>query len=121
MSVFPQPSPAPPYLGVQITLTTANTVYNLLKLLKAIEPSWPASGFFITLQVDSTSPNSPTVSLGDGKMPASATPSRVGWKLLSGSGFTFPGGGYVGEVSTGSIFLQSTADGALVNVQCFKA
>jgi hypothetical protein len=65
----------PQYIAVQVTLTLANTNYNILELVQALEPTCPAA--CRELQIQAATGNADVVLLGDAKLSA----TRMGFEL----------------------------------------
>lgn len=65
----------PQYIAVQVTLTLANTNYNILSLVQAIEDTCPAA--CRELQIQAATANADVVLIGDAELSA----TRFGYEL----------------------------------------
>lgn len=99
------------YVGVTVTLTLADTNYNLLALIQAIEANCPAACTQLTIQNDPDD-GPATLRIGDANLGA----ARCGYKLLRGDP-----AGYVRNLQNvllGNIYLRAVGEaGKKVNVE----
>lgn len=95
------------YIGVQVTLTSANTNYNLKTLIEAIEPMLQGQVDEATIQADE---GTGTVLVED----ASLSGTRYGYVLNPGDSRTYR---MPGRIRTGEIYLRSATAGKKVNVE----
>ena len=102
----------PAYLGVSVTLVAANTNYNLLTLLRAIDPNAMSAGREVVIQNDPDNTGGPVVSVGDSEMGA----GRRGYKLALGASRTYRSSQNQ-DVYLANKFLRSTVMGTVVNVE----
>jgi hypothetical protein len=95
-----------PYFAVQVTLTSANTNYNLYDLVTAIEANAAPSVRELSLQADSNA-----VLVGD----ASLGTTRYGYQLTSGASRTYRS--FAANVPLSAIWARSTSSGAKINIE----
>lgn len=101
------------FLGAQVTLASATTVYNLWSLLTAIDPNAPPIAAELWLQSDSTNAGGSLIYIGDASL---AKTSRQGF-VLAVSGTKQYTGNLASDIPVSGIFLQGSADSLKVNVE----
>ncbi len=101
--------PSVSYMAAEVTLTLADTNYQLLHLLQLIEPNCPGATREMILQADTT--NSATVLIGDGKLSA----TRFGYQLWPRESRTYRA--EFQGVLLGNIFVRSTSAGQKLSVE----
>lgn len=98
----------------QVTLTTANTVYNLLTLVKAINTSFKDTFDQFTIQSDDG--NSAAVFLGN----SAVSTSNYGIKLPTANDSFNRGGSNAGKACIAGIYAVSGTNAQLLNISCFR-
>lgn len=97
------------YVAATVTLTLANTNYNLLTLLQAIETNCPSTARELLIQ--SHSDNASTVLVGD----AALSGIRCGYELALGQSRTYRSS--IQHVLLGSIYVRSSGTSQKLNVE----
>jgi len=111
------------YVGVQVTLTSANTPYNLLALLQAVTSAQsppsdcPASCRELNLQsfaglTNGTGANTDVILIGDSFL----TTTNMAYTLPVGASRTYRSSS-TSSVQVGSLFVQSGTAGQKLNVE----
>jgi len=93
----------------QVTLTSANTNYNVLTLVRAVDANFVDRGMQISLQSDPTNTTGQYI-LGGQDANVSAT--RYGWALTPGDSWTTPR-----FTSLAGVYVRSGASGQKLNVE----
>jgi hypothetical protein len=102
-----------PYLGISVTLPTANTNYSLRTLLKAIDVDVDSAR---ELQLQSDSSNgSAVIAVGDINLSA----SRRAYKLTTGSARYYRS--ISDNLPIGGMYLRTDTNGSVVNVEMIYA
>lgn len=110
------------YIGVQVTLTSANTVYNIYNLIQAViaaqTPSTdaPASCRELNLQahpgIDGTGANTNAILVGDSFL----STTNMAYVLGVGASRTYRSSS-TSSVQVGSIYVRSAGAGQKINVE----
>jgi len=98
----------------QVTLTTANTVYNLKALVKAINASFQDIADQIVLQSDDG--NSAAIFLGG----SAVSTANYGIKLVAANDSFSRGGAAPGKATLADIYAVSGTNAQLLNISIFK-
>lgn len=99
------------YVAVTVTLAAANTNYNLLALVQAIEANCPGTCGELCLQSPKANAAA-MIYVGDGKL---AGTTRAGYELNSGDSRTYRA--ERNSVHVGSQYVRTDTPGALLNVE----
>lgn len=101
--------------AIQVTLTTADTAYQVLALLRAIDVSIPGDCRTLLFEADAANAEDSKISVGD----ASIGASRYGYQLGPGDNreYQSAGGPRNAGVKIGPIYVSGSEDGLKLNVE----
>lgn len=103
------------YLGITVTLTTADTNYNLLTLLQAVDPTCPPTARELIVQSSRANAGGSYINVGDGSMGA----SRCGYELAVRESRTYRSNKQ--DVFLGAMYVRPSANGLVLNVEVMGA
>jgi len=105
------------YIAVTVTLTSANTNYNLLALVNAILTPTLSPGACRELSLQNTNGNTASVLVGDAELSS----TRIGYELTAGSSTVGMSRTYrcsgSNSVSIADIYVRSASAGQKLNVE----
>ena len=105
----------PNYVAVQITLTLADTNYNVLALVRAVEEACPASARELCLESDKANDAASKIMIGDSNLSG----TRYGYQLSPGDSRTYRA--MVQNVPFGVLYARSASAGLKLNVEVMAA
>lgn len=101
-----------PYVGTVVTLTNANTNYNLLALIQALAGYSGANGMVAWLHLQATAGNAGAILVGD----ASMTGSIFGFSLAAAASHVY-GPFRMSALPLASIWVRSASAGVTLSVE----
>lgn len=100
------------YVGTVVTLTSANTNYNLLTLIQALTGYSGANGMVAWLHLQATAGNAGAILIGD----ASMTGSVFGFSLAAAANHIY-GPFVMSALSLANIWVRSASAGVTLSVE----
>lgn len=95
--------------AVQVTLTTANTAYQIVELVRAIADDCPGEPDILLLEADAANATDSKISVGD----AAIATDRYGYRLGPGDSREYANG----RILLGDLWVMGSADGLKLNVE----